>query len=476
MSAMSQEIQQEVKSTAPPEVSPAPANVPDIVRIGALPTNMQMSVDSDILEPVVKSQSFCRFVLENKGLLHSNSKIVFSMAQTAIESFLPLNVAGSSIIERAVLKVGTKTINSTEDFGHYEAYRSTFISGENTKEREMITTGKSINFGFHYNEDNDTTADFIRLDVGRELDRDNSNDTTLPDYMLLPQKREFQINLSSLFTFLKMNQLPLYLMREQVSIELHFTPLASTLASSNRVSVREGQTTTGADLDIDLESLRLVSDHIYYPTEVMDAFARQNSNMTMSYMDYHLSKQTLTSTESASQVNNIRNVGGAGKIITKLIVSLSNASASEHVLNAYNSRSMYQTESLGNDSFSASLISNVKYNGEFLYPMDVSNSARHFHNMQQAEGTQPFIPKACYSEEITNLTDQEFEGYDHDHLEGRFFRQAYRLNKGERVNARGIELYNNYTKLYEHTYTQRVYLEQAKFANLSNGVLVCYDA
>jgi hypothetical protein len=62
------------------------------------------------------------------------------------------------------------------------------------------------------------------------------------------------------------------------------------------------------------------------------------------------------------------------------------------------------------------------------------------------------------------------------HLEGRFFRQAYRLNKGQRVNARGIELYHNYTKTFIHSYTQRVYLEQAKFANLSNGILVCYDA
>ena len=468
---MSQEIQQEVKTTAPPEVSQAPANVPDIVRIGALPINTQMSVDTDITEPVVKSQDFCRIVLENKGLLHSNSKIVFNMEETDIDCFMPLGISANSIIERAVLKVGTKEINSTDDFGHYEAYRSTFISGENTVEREMITTGKCVNFGFQYNEASDTTSDFICLDVGREKDTSDS-DTTLPDYMMLKNQREFQINLSSLFSFLKMNQLPLYLVREQVSIELHFT----TLASSKRVSVRSGATTSGADLNIDLDSIKLIADYIFYPTEIMDAFARQNSNMTMSYMDYRLSKQTLTSTASASQVNNIRNVGGAGKIVTKLIVGLSDETTSDQLLNNYNSRTLFETDSLGNDSFSASLISNVKYNGEFLYPIDVDNFARHFHNVQQAEGTQPFIPKSCYSKEITNVTADEFEGYDQDQLEGKFFRQAYRLNKGQRVNARGIELYHNYTKLDVATYTQRVYVEHAKFANLNNGILVCYDA
>lgn len=474
--SMSEEIKQEISSTDPPELSQAPANVPDIVRIGALPTNTQMSVDTDINEPVVKSQSFCRFVLENKGLLHSNSKIVFNMAETDIETFMPMGISAASVIQRAVLRVGTKTVNSTEDFGHYEAYRSTFISGENALEREMITTGKSINWGFEYNKEDNTTADSLRLDVGREIDRDNSDDTTFQDYQLLVNQREFQINLSSLFSFLKMNQLPLYLMREQVSIELHFTPLASTLASSERVSVRGGATDTGADIDIDLDSIKLISDHIFYPTEIMDAFARQNTNMTMSYMDYKLSKQTLTSVESASQLNNIRNIGGAGKIVTKLIVSLSNASKSTNLLNEYNSRAGVSNVGLGNDSFSASLISNVKYNGEFLYPIDVSNYARHFHNVQQAEGTQPFIPKACYSLEMDNITPNEFEGRDTDHLAGRFFRQAYRMNKGERVNGRGIELFHNYTQMHPHTYTQRVYLETAKFANLSNGILVCYDA
>ncbi len=474
--SMSEEIKEEISSTDPPELSQAPANVPDIVRIGALPTNTQMSVDTDINEPVVKSQSFCRFVLENKGLLHSNSKIVFNMAQTDIETFMPMGISAASVLQRAVLRVGTKTVNSTEDFGHYEAYRSTFISGENALEREMITTGKSINWGFEYNKEDNTTADSIRLDVGREIDRDFSDDTTFQDYQLLKNQREFQINLSSLFTFLKMNQLPLYLMREQVSIELHFTPLASTLASSERVSVRGGATDTGADIDIDLDSIKLISDHIFYPTEIMDAFARQNTNMTMSYMDYKLSKQTLTSVESASQLNNIRNIGGAGKIVTKLIVSLSNASKSTNLLNEYNSRAGVSDTSLGNDSFSASLVSNVKYNGEFLYPIDVSNYARHFHNVQQAEGTQPFIPKACYSLEMDNITSNEFEGRDIDHMAGRFFRQAYRMNKGERVNGRGIELFHNYTQMHPHNYTQRVYLETAKFANLSNGILVCYDA
>ena len=476
MSALTNEIRQELRQTDPPEASEAPANVPDIVRIGSLPTNLEMSIDTDITQPVVISQNFCRIVLENKGLLHSNSKITFSMAQSDSVAYMPLGTGAFSVLERCTLKCGTRTINEIDDFAHYESYRSTFIASENMLERETVTTGRAIAYDFDYNNLDNTESDFIRLDVGREVDNDNSGDTTLPDYMLLPQKAEYQINISSLFPFLKMNQIPLYLLREQVSIELVFKPLAPTKATSARMCVRQGESTTGADFNVDLDSIRMIADYIYYPTELMDAFAKQNTNMTMSYMDYRLSKQSLTSSTNASNINNIRNVGGNGKIVTKLIVGLSDDSKSQGLLNQYNSMSCYN-----GDAFSASLISNVKYNGNFLYPIDVNSYARHFHNVQQAEGTQPFLTKSMYSGETDDFTDGELEGHDQDGaLESHFFRQSYRLNRGERVNSRGIELSNNYTLMDDgsgsKTYTQRCWVESAKLANISNGVIVCYDA
>ena len=74
-------------SSAPLDVStPAPtgaANVPNLMMIGAMPINTQMNVETDILETVVFSETFCRFRLQNKGILHSNSKIVFALDTTS---------------------------------------------------------------------------------------------------------------------------------------------------------------------------------------------------------------------------------------------------------------------------------------------------------------------------------------------------------------------------------------------------------
>ena len=88
------QISQELAKTAPPDDSAAPPNVPDLIRIGAIPTNLQMDIDTDILEPVVKSDSFIRYVLDKKGFLHSNSKLVFAMSagDQASTAFFPLEM------------------------------------------------------------------------------------------------------------------------------------------------------------------------------------------------------------------------------------------------------------------------------------------------------------------------------------------------------------------------------------------------
>ena len=89
------------------------SNVPDLLRVGTIPDNTEIEVETDILDSVVFNQSFCRFQLQNKGILHSNSKISISASLTSASSsraFYPAGVGVHSLIERAVLKAGTKTI------------------------------------------------------------------------------------------------------------------------------------------------------------------------------------------------------------------------------------------------------------------------------------------------------------------------------------------------------------------------------
>ena len=127
-----------------------------------------------------------------------------------------------------------------------------------------------------------------------------------------------------------------------------------------------------------------------------------------------------------------------------------------------------------------SLTVNIKYNDRFLYPIDVTNPARQFHNTAQAEGMVPFVTREEFCAEGVALTGDKFEGYVQDlgdateekGIKGRFNWLSYRLNRNERVNSRGIEYYYRYDGLnadVEGQFTQRSWLELAKVTVLQNG-------
>ena len=44
------------------------SNVPDLMRVGTIPDNTAIDVDTDVLDPVIINESFCRFQLQNKGI------------------------------------------------------------------------------------------------------------------------------------------------------------------------------------------------------------------------------------------------------------------------------------------------------------------------------------------------------------------------------------------------------------------------
>ena len=122
-------------------------DIPDLVKIGTIPTDTAIDVTTEILEPVSFSQNECRFVLSNKGILHSNSRITFALKGDVFDAitagknaFLPINVGIASLLQRVRLTIGGKTVSELENFGDYMAYESTFISPEQNKEREQVFT------------------------------------------------------------------------------------------------------------------------------------------------------------------------------------------------------------------------------------------------------------------------------------------------------------------------------------------------
>ena len=469
------------------EREPAPPNVPNLLRVSPMDTTTATDVETSILDPVVKSDTFCRFVFLNKGILHSHSKVTLGITKPDTdEGFFPPNIGVASLISRAALKVGTKTLQEIDGYNFLTAYKSLFISNEHQKEREQVQSGRCISHEFRYSDatdtdggvDNDTKAFTYGLSNGKEYSNNYGGETpdlSVHEWADIKSEPVFQIALSDLFPMLKQTQLPLYMMQEQVSVELTFEP-----QNINRACRKLG--VASGTYSIDQNQLKLIADYIYYPQDMMTAYANSNRSITMNHFDYRHSKVSVSAT-TANDTTQIRNLGGAGRIVTKVITGLQSDSASDlSVTNIYNSISPEQQYQFGQapaaGKQNGSLTVNLKYNDRFLYPIDVTNPARQFHNTAQAEGMVPFVTREEFAAEGTALTNDEFMGYvqnkgddaDEKGILGRFNWMSYRLNRNERINSRGIEYFTKYEGLGDGgSYTQRTWLELAKITMLVDG-------
>ena len=163
----------------------------------------------------------------------------------------------------------------------------------------------------------------------------------------------------------------------------------------------------------------MIADHIYYPQEMMESFANANRNMSFQYVDYRLSKfslPTVTATIPAAAAINAQNgrphksvisvervvlsprSSGVSRIPPRKITLLRRVSIVRLVLPETYSNPILAANSTGR------LTSNIKYNEQFLFPIDVTNSARHFHNVVQAEGMTPHLAREVYSNEGVSLS------------------------------------------------------------------------
>ena len=487
-----------------PSSTPQSSQIPDLVRIGSVATDTAINVQTDILDPVIFSEREARFVLDNKGILHSNSRITFSTdGDTGTDgngrAFFPAGVGVHSLIQRASLRIGTKTVCEIEDYAHFAAYETTFLPPDAIKEREgvmsgrmmsiaPVLSGRSASFVSASNSasitERITEAESIQIDNGMNLvlqgadtelwkpiERDTIPDPsrTIFDYQKESNKPTYSIMLADLFPFLKTNQLPLFMMTEQVSIHLTFTPKATGVISK-RVSCTNGTDLT-QDCSLARTDCQMISDYIFYPQEMMEQYRQANANMQFGYVDYQFVKRTVSAAEYSGGL--IQNVGGAGRVVNKIFMGTQESDdGSDTLLNDY------VAEGPAISTTTTGVVkTNLKYNDNFLYPIDVSNDARHYHNVFSSEGRVPYTSRDLYRGEGQLATDNvdtpgavEFEDFSAKlDLRQKFFYTAYRLNKGERVNSRGIEVYDTRTTMAGSS-TMRCWLQIMKVASLKDGM------
>lgn len=467
--------------------SPAQSSIPNFIRLEQIPVNYIQKVESDLLEPVVFNQGgdttdgFTRFTLQNKGFLHSNSKIFISLQPDATNDnmFLPPHVGIGQVIKKAVLKIGNKTLNELDSWAGLHAVKSSLIANEVNAEREIYTSGRWNSKNFVYNNADGVFADTISLDTGMEANLSGTASIDLPNWFKCDgtstaKKAEcpsFSIDLSDLFPFLKVNQLPLYMINEPVNIELTFQP-----KKLYRLQRGNGDTADVA-VSVDRNELKFCADYIFYGAgDEMERYRMANQDMSFTFVDYRLVERSTQQSAVASGI--VQNLGMANRQVSRIIALLAPQASTNN-----------ESSILGQYQSIAPLVSadgvqstttryNVRYNDRFEFTSDVDNPARLFSVFTESEGV-PFLTRFDYSEQGTitggYTSRYDLEGtYDMgNNLEGQFFYLGTRLTNG-RVGQRGIEVH--LTGTFANLDLLRCYCEYMRVARLSNGYIEVFNA
>jgi hypothetical protein len=463
--------------------------IPDLIKIGAIPSSYGQMLHTDVIDPVTFSQNRVRFTLQRvAGFLHSNSKVTLAVTPlTTAGAFYPVNIGISNLVQHARLSIGNKTVCEVDDYTHFHQYQSLFISNEDNKEREQFLSQRCINHKPIY-EDATTSneAKKVGLDVGRNpvvaaaggvgafelLPFMKHNGTSAQGIVDAPV---YSVYLSDLFPFLKYNQLPMFMLNEEVHIDITFTPTvdSSTGASlSRRMCVPNSEAGSNAvAYQVNQNEVKLVYDSITYDGDIMEKYAQQNPKLTFQYADYRLAKRT---GDEAAFTDLTFPLGGNGRLVSKVILGLQKNENFTPVslCNGVVAKDVPAAQSLS---------LNLLYNDLYEFNVDRKNTPLLFHTTQSAEGKVPMVVRDEYqSTGVSVLTAETFEGHAQNDgtagLGGVMRWTAIRPNKGQRVNNKGMDLIYKATGLPAETYTLRVYLELLKIATIENGQFNCYFA
>jgi len=350
--------------------------------------------------------------------------------------------------------------------------KSVFITSQNNKEREVYMSSRCMNHEFAYKTSNassasnsDSEASKYTLSYGQYPSMDALvQETQVKTFQLVSNKPTFMIDMRDLFPFFAAgHQLPLYLMQESIHVDLTFEQ------DPFRVVCNASETNFGKSFSIIQTECKLLQDIIVYDGEVMEQLRQSNNNIAFTYLDYQLTKTAVTQ----AQARDIqRNLGGAGRMVQNVLWCLTDEGSASTISDGA-LLNKYRAIAPGpNGTFT----SNVKYNDEFLYPLDQVNFGKHFHNLMHAEGGIPYVTRAEYANQSGGIADStlaKFEKYDpKDNLEANFFYCGSNLNKGERVNSVGLQLVAKYedTPAFVGTGTLRAWIGVLKTVTISNGV------
>lgn len=379
-------------------------SLPDVLNVQPLPSIQTMNIETNQLDPIVINQGFCRFVLERKGILDVGSTFTFSVHPTDVagddKCFLPVKTGIHSLIKRAVLKVGTKVLATSDDYAFYQTIKRAFKTNEEKSQKDLVKVGSTDVM----EPDNQGDGKYQMKSLVYSNATTGAIDPSLRLRISETNCPVFSIKLSELFPMMKNVQLPLYLIGENVSVEITFNQQPS--GTDGVLALFNDGYTDGTGIKVGTDNVKFLADYLTYENERMDATAKlvmSENGLVMPYEDLILTSSNIPKLGTAPTGANVvpqsvvRDLGLSGRNVRSIVlhdhIQGHNPLAGVYGANPYNVPDAY----------------NWRINDRLVYSRDIVNEARKQNQLSQVFSTNLNCLNVEYSVDLlTNklLTNQ----------------------------------------------------------------------
>jgi len=121
------------------------SDLPDVLKVTPLKRPINQECSTDILQPTTFSQTSCKFVLPNVGILDANSQLHLSQIvtdsaapTTDTKAFYPSTTGACAMVQRCFLTIGGKEVCDVRDVNQYINWKRHHYSNEYKKGVAMV--------------------------------------------------------------------------------------------------------------------------------------------------------------------------------------------------------------------------------------------------------------------------------------------------------------------------------------------------
>ena len=241
-------------------------NTTEILRKSPLPSMEEMTIQSEVLDPVIATSTLVRFQVPRAGILRSGSMIKFAVkSETDTSCFFPLHTGCFAMFDRVELTLGGKRIQSVDRSALYNTIKRQTQSQDYKYGIDMVQKGCVDRLS-------SSTADdgTMMLRDGVET----TNNSVIPEQYRITSTKpsEFSVRLDELFPMLEDLSLPLGNLNENLFVNLYLNVQDRTTNTAGDLSLGPiglftSDYTGSQKVTADLTSFQLVADILYFSEE-----------------------------------------------------------------------------------------------------------------------------------------------------------------------------------------------------------------